>query len=162
MSFFLSKPKVRKCVYTNKTGSRCPNLPMEGSELCEVHRDLSAWDVVCSRIRGRTRITLPFEVRGVISMLCELLSQLREHRLSPEEGKAAAALTDSMIEAIKVGVVQKDKNFERRCLLEDRKGRKNHTGFLLRSPEELEKMTDEAMGNVVDVEHEGTPPGTEN
>ena len=153
---------ARRCVYSGKSGDRCQNRPVERSDLCEQHQGCTIWDVVTSKIRNKARVSLPYEVRGVMAMMCELLGMLKKHEISPEEGKAAAEMADTMIEAIKVGIVQKEKGFERKCMIEDRRHHREQKGYLLPSPEDLERMTDRALGNVVDVEHEPTNTGTEN
>lgn len=133
----------RRCVYTSKAGDRCRNAPMRpGSLVCEEHKNISVWECVASRIRDKAKLTLPYEIRGLLYLVVDALDLVRQHKLSSEEAKAMGTLVEAGVKVIQTGVIYSEKKFERRCMVEDRKGRRFNQAMILPPVEELERITD--------------------
>ncbi len=75
-------------------------------------------------------------------MVVEAIDLVRKHKLSSEEAKSLGLLVEAGVKVIQTGVVQAEKRFERRCMIEDRRGRRNHQAMILPPIEELQQITE--------------------
>ena len=113
--------------------------------VCEEHKDLSVWECVSSRIRDKAKIGLPYEMRGLLYTVVDALDLLRQHKLSPEEAKGFALLVEAGVKVLQTGVIAKEKNFQRRCIKEDRRRSENRQAELITGPS-LEELDLRARG----------------
>lgn len=118
--------------------------------VCEIHKDLSVWECVSSRIRSHAKLSIPYETRGLLYLVVDALDLIRKHKMSPEEAKSYALMVEAAVKVIQTGVIQVEKRFERKCMIADRRGRANHQAEILCGPslEELQRIAHDATPEI--------------
>ena len=101
---------VIRCLGIKKDGSPCSARPLGKSDFCIGHHEnAQEWRTKggdASSDANRARNMMPSELRPLAKELLETMEGLLQGRVTPAQGSAFAALTNSLIRVIEVGVLE--------------------------------------------------------
>ena len=101
---------VIRCLGIRKDGSPCSARPLGKSDFCIGHHEKAQeWRKkggYASSDANRARNMMPQELRPLANQILETMNDLLEGQVTPSQGSAFAALTNSLIRVIEVGVLE--------------------------------------------------------